>query len=101
MNRDVNMDDTKPGRATRHLLCPRPYPALLSLVVPIYNEERVLPFLRSEIAGFQGDVKCLTEVVRVNDGSSDGTLDHLVEWASSDPTVKVLHLSRTFGHQIA
>ena len=95
------MDDTKPGRATRHLLCPRPYPTLLSLVVPIYNEERVLPFLRSEIARFQADVKCLTEVVLVNDGSSDGTLDHLVEWASSDPTVKVLHLSRNFGHQIA
>ena len=88
-------------RVTRHLLQPRPYPAKLSLVVPIYNEEPVLPFLRAEIERFKGEVRSRVEVVLVNDGSSDGTLDSLVEWTKSDPDVRTLHLSRNFGHQIA
>jgi dolichol-phosphate mannosyltransferase len=88
-------------RVTRHLLQPRPYPAKLSLVVPVYNEEPVLPFLRAEIERFKGEVRSRVEVVLVNDGSSDGTLDSLVEWTASDPDVRTLHLSRNFGHQIA
>jgi polyisoprenyl-phosphate glycosyltransferase len=86
---------------TRHLLGSRPYPARLSLVVPIYNEESALPFLRAEIERFKSEVSCVIEVVLVNDGSSDGTLEHLVDWAATDANVKVLHLSRNFGHQIA
>ena len=41
------------------------------------------------------------ELVLVNDGSSDRTLALLAEWAAADGRVKVLHLSRNFGHQIA
>jgi dolichol-phosphate mannosyltransferase len=95
------MKDGAAHRVTRHLLRARPYPAKLSLVVPIYNEEPVLPFLRAEIDRFKGEVRSSVEVVLVNDGSSDGTLDYLVEWTSSDADVKTLHLSRNFGHQIA
>jgi len=88
-------------RVTRHLLRVRPYPAKLSLVVPVYNEEPVLPYLRSEIDRFKSEVRSSVEVVLVNDGSSDGTLDYLVEWTASDSGIKTLHLSRNFGHQIA
>ena len=88
-------------RVTRHLLRARPYPAKLSLVVPVYNEEPVLPFLRAEIDRFKGEVRSRVEVVLVNDGSSDGTLDYLVEWTASDAAVRTVHLSRNFGHQIA
>jgi glycosyltransferase involved in cell wall biosynthesis len=95
------VNETRRGSVTRHLLRARPYPAKLSLVVPIYNEEQVLPLLREAIDRFRGEVHCATEVVLVNDGSSDGTLEYLAEWASCDPAVKVLHLSRNFGHQIA
>ncbi len=41
------------------------------------------------------------ELVLVNDGSSDQTLALLAEWAAHDARVRVLHLSRNFGHQIA
>jgi polyisoprenyl-phosphate glycosyltransferase len=88
-------------RVTRHLLRARPYPAKLSLVVPVYNEETVLPYLRAEVERFKGEVRSRVEVVLVNDGSSDGTLDYLVEWTASDADVRTVHLSRNFGHQIA
>jgi len=41
------------------------------------------------------------EIVLVNDGSTDRTLAGLAAWAAADPDVKVIHLSRNFGHQIA
>jgi polyisoprenyl-phosphate glycosyltransferase len=39
--------------------------------------------------------------VLVNDGSADGTLEFLAEWSARDPRIKVLSLSRNFGHQLA
>ena len=86
---------------TLHLLEPRPYPRVLSLVIPLYNEEGVADLLRAEVTRFVDEVKCETEVVLVNDGSSDGTLPKLVEWANADRRIKVIQLSRNFGHQRA
>src|SRR5580698_7291281 len=86
---------------TRHLLVPRPYPRLLSLVIPMYNEERVVPMLRTAVDAFMRDVQCETEVILVNDGSTDSTIEHQVDWANADKRIKVIHLSRNFGHQIA
>ena len=87
--------------STLHLLCPRPYPSQLSLVIPFYNEEAVVSLLRKAFDSFACDVSCSVELVLVNDGSSDCTLSLLAEWAKSDSRVMVLHLSRNFGHQIA
>ena len=86
---------------TFHLLHPRPYPGLLSLVIPMYNEEAVVPFLRSALEQFMTEIAGETEVILVNDGSTDRTLAGIAAWASQDPRIKVLHLSRNFGHQIA
>ena len=86
---------------TFHLLQPRPYPGLLSLVIPMYNEEAVVPFLRSALERFMTEVAGETEIILVNDGSTDETLAQIAAWAREDPRVKVLHLSRNFGHQIA
>jgi dolichol-phosphate mannosyltransferase len=47
------------------------------------------------------DVHSQCEVILVNDGSSDGTLQKIADWAGEDHRIKVLHLSRNFGHQIA
>jgi polyisoprenyl-phosphate glycosyltransferase len=87
--------------ATLHLLEPQPFPKLLSLVMPMYNEEAVIEHLRRELSGFLRDVPAEAEVLLVNDGSSDETLPRVVQWANEDRRVKVLHLSRNFGHQIA
>jgi polyisoprenyl-phosphate glycosyltransferase len=88
-------------RNTRHLLKPRPYPAELSLVIPMYNEEAGVELLRQEIERFGAELHCRLEVVLVNDGSTDGTLDRIAEWSYDDSRIKVVHLSRNFGHQLA
>lgn len=84
-----------------HLLAPRPYPQKMSLVIPAYDEETVIPHLRREVHDFAAVARCPLEIVIVNDGSTDHTIELLAEWAQADPSVKVLHLSRNFGHQIA
>src|SRR5690242_1398198 len=86
---------------TRHLLRARPYPAKLSLVAPMYNEEAVLSEFRAAVEAFTDGVHYAVEIIIVNDGSSDATLSQLVEWSSANPCVRVLHLSRNFGHQVA
>jgi polyisoprenyl-phosphate glycosyltransferase len=86
---------------TRYLLQPRGYPSLLSIVIPVYNEEHSLPFLRERLRELVNDLPCAAEIVLVNDGSSDRSLDRLMDWAMADHSVKVLNLARNFGHQAA
>jgi len=71
------------------------------MVIPAYNEEAMVPVLRQRWTEFVGSLKCPVELIVVNDGSSDGTLDLLLGWADADPRVKVLGLARNFGHQAA
>ena len=86
---------------TFHLLAERPYPALLSLVIPMYNEEAMVSHLRAELYRFMADARCPVEVILVNDGSSDQTLRKIMDWAAEDKRIRVIHLSRNFGHQAA
>jgi glycosyltransferase involved in cell wall biosynthesis len=84
-----------------HLLTAREYPPKLSLVIPMYNEEAVVPLLRAALDRFMADLRGEAEVILVNDGSTDSTLAGIAGWADEDPRVKVVHLSRNFGHQSA
>src|SRR5690348_9929347 len=70
-----------PSMQSRHLLQPRDNPSLVSIVIPAYNEEETLPALRSRLEGFLATLPCPAELIVVNDGSSDRTLDLLLEWA--------------------
>lgn len=83
------------------LLQPRPFPKLLSLVIPMFNEQSVVPHLRAMLDAFLPEVQCDTEIVLVNDGSTDSTLVQIVDWCNEDPRVKLINLSRNFGHQSA
>ena len=83
------------------LLQLRPYPKLLSLVIPMFNEESVVPHLRAMLDIFLPEVQCDAEIVLVNDGSADSTLIRILEWCNEDPRVKLINLSRNFGHQSA
>jgi dolichol-phosphate mannosyltransferase len=67
----------------------------------MYNEERTVPLFRAAAQTFMNELGCPSEVVAVNDGSSDSTIEHLEAWALADRRIKVIHLSRNFGHQIA
>jgi len=86
---------------TYHCLVPRTGPDLLSIVIPLYNEHESLPYLRSKLVEFLDALPYPAEVVVVNDGSSDNSLDLLLAWASEDPRLRVLNLARNFGHQCA
>ena len=86
---------------TRHLLQARRPPKLLSIVIPIYNEEEALPFLRQRLTAFVDGLASRTEIILVNDGSSDESVELLVEWANADARVRVYNLARNFGHQAA
>jgi glycosyltransferase involved in cell wall biosynthesis len=83
------------------LLEQRPPPRLLSIVMPCYNEEAVLPRLREELTPFLGTLGIPIEVILVDDGSRDQTLAFLVKWSAENTAIKVLSLARNFGHQNA
>lgn len=74
---------------------------LLSITVPVYNENEVLPEFLAAVRGAMEAASCDYELVLVDDGSTDGTTDLLTKAAASDPRIKVLFFSRNFGHQIA
>jgi len=86
---------------TQEFLTPRPNPRLLSIVMPFYNEEQIFALLRPRVKGFLDSAPYPCELVAVNDGSSDRTIQLLVEWCRADSRIKVLNLSRNFGHQYA
>jgi glycosyltransferase involved in cell wall biosynthesis len=74
---------------------------LLSLVIPVYNEEEALPSLLESLERVLDAMTCDHEIVFVNDGSRDASRRLLREAATADPRVKVLEFSRNFGHQAA
>ena len=86
---------------THNLLTSRPDPGLVSIVMPFYNEEEIFPLLRPRLTEFLDNSPYPCEVIAVNDGSEDRTIDLLVDWCKRDSRIKVLNLSRNFGHQYA
>lgn len=73
----------------------------LSLVLPIFNEEPVIPELQKRLASFLGDVGESWEVIFVDDGSRDRSRELLRALAEQEPRYKVVGFARNFGHQIA
>lgn len=74
---------------------------LISFVFPIFNEEGTIPLLHREMSRLVEDLKYDVEFIFVNDGSRDGSLEHLVELSRADTRVRVIDFARNFGHQIA
>lgn len=74
---------------------------VLTLVLPIYNEEEVIPILHDRLQAFLGTLGVDAEVLFVNDGSKDASLPLLRELATKDRRYQVLSFSRNFGHQSA
>jgi len=77
--------------------------SLVSIVSPVYQEEAgIEEFHRRLVASMEGiDDDLAFEVVYVNDGSKDRSLDLLEKIAADDDRVRVVDLSRNFGHQVA
>ena len=77
---------------------------ILSVIVPAYDEEEVLPIFHGRLVAALANIKELAgrwEVVYVNDGSKDGTLRILKELQLTDPAIGVAALSRNFGKEAA
>jgi polyisoprenyl-phosphate glycosyltransferase len=80
-------------------LTPLRTPTLLSVVAPVYDEEELVEEFIARTCAVIADYDF--ELVIVNDGSSDRTAELLDCAAAADPRVRVIHLSRNFGHQAA
>ena len=76
-------------------------PPVYSLIVPIYNEEAVLPILLHRLDALLHRLEGHAEVILVDDGSSDTSPIVLEAKARADARYRLVRLSRNFGHQIA
>lgn len=73
----------------------------ISIIVPAFNEEAVLPEFQKRIKGVAKELPYELDVIYINDGSTDNTLEVLKDFCQEDPSVKVLDLSRNYGKEIA
>lgn len=88
-------------KSTYHHLEKRTPARIISLVIPCYNEEAMIPKLRSALTGLMNSLPCKVEAIFINDGSLDATIKHLCDWANDDLRIKVIGFARNFGHQLA
>ena len=72
-----------------------------SFVIPIFNEEAVLPLLLARMEAVVAGLDAPAEVIFVDDGSSDTSAKLLVACVRQNPDCRFIGLSRNFGHQIA
>lgn len=73
---------------------------LVSVVAPVFNEHETLEELHRRLTATLAPLDSY-EIVLVDDGSTDGSWDRLLELAARDARVRLLRLSRNFGHQAA
>ncbi|MGD9781377.1 MAG: glycosyltransferase family 2 protein [Kiritimatiellia bacterium] len=77
------------------------HPKKITIVVPFLNEKENLPVLLERVAGTFAGREEDWELLLVDDGSTDGSAEWAVEQAHANGHVRVLRLSRNFGHQLA
>ncbi len=75
--------------------------ALISIIAPMYNEEAAIDIFFAEMRNFLAECPYQYEIVCVNDGSKDNTLDILKKYAEEDNRIKIVSFSRNFGKERA
>jgi len=73
----------------------------LSILVPVYNEEGNLPMLYEKLMAALRKTGRAYEMIFIDDGSSDGTLEILLDFREKNPNVKIVSFSRNFGQTAA
>ncbi|GAL87219.1 b-glycosyltransferase, glycosyltransferase family 2 protein [Sporocytophaga myxococcoides] len=73
----------------------------ISVIIPIYNEEKNILLLYKRVSDVLQNLNVEYELVFVNDGSKDKSINIICSLAKSDLSVKYIDFSRNFGHQIA
>ena len=74
---------------------------MLSVVVPVYNEEEVLPEFHRRLAEVLDGLTMKSEIVYINDGSVDSSLEKMRQFKTEDGRIAMIDLSRNFGKEIA
>src|ERR1700730_7154925 len=91
---------TSGGDSRERLTGYYPCAALISVVAPIHNEAETIPELHRRLTSVLAELGAY-EIVLVDDGSPDGSWDHMLALAPGDPHLRLVRLSRNFGHQAA
>jgi len=78
-----------------------PTDPVLSVVIPVLDEEDTLPELRERLAPALATVEGDCELVFVDDGSTDRSAEIIEGWAKKEPGIVLVRLSRNFGMEIA
>ncbi len=73
----------------------------LSVVVPLYNEELVIDEMHRQLSAVLERSGMVYEIIMVNDGSADRTVEMAKAICARDPAAKLISFSRNFGHQFA
>lgn len=73
----------------------------LSVIIPIYNEEVIIPELYNRLLESVSEITANYELIFVNDGSNDNSLTELLKLTTHNEKVFYINFSRNFGHQIA
>lgn len=77
-------------------------PAVISVILPVFNEEETLPHTFAEISRFKRDEREYSwEFIFVDDGSSDSSSSLILEEMRNQAEIRLVTLSRNFGHQPA
>src|SRR3989339_882448 len=74
---------------------------MFSLVIPIYNEEKLIDELLRRTIPSVESIASDYEIIIVDDGSSDRSLEILLDWHKKNSRIIVLSLTKNFGHQAA
>jgi dolichol-phosphate mannosyltransferase len=72
-----------------------------SIIVPVYNEKENLPELHRRVSDVMKSTRKRWELILVDDGSTDGSTDMILELAKNDRHIRPVIFARNFGHQIA
>lgn len=76
-------------------------PTILSIIIPIYNEEKIIPELYQRLTNAAKEITSDYELIFINDGSKDRSILELINLSQQDSKVYFINFSRNFGHQIA
>lgn len=74
---------------------------LISIVVPVYNETNILSSFYQRLQKVLQSLQYIFEIIFVNDGSTDLSLESLIKLRNQDERIAIVHLSRNFGKEIA
>ncbi len=74
---------------------------MFSLIIPVFNEEKLLDEMLKRTCAAVSSLANDYEIILVDDGSTDNSLNIMLEWQKKNQNIKVLSLSKNFGHQAA